>query len=323
MKIYAYNKKYNSITILEDTVILDTEEMENLEAVHREDIRNTFGKIIVDNETMTPKYEPTKALIVVDKITNNFSRVQVKGEDDESKYYAEVLFKDLVNHTNIDTFNKISKFYKGKFYLFDNDRRKVYNPENNTWSYDLVEYRNYLIDIVSKSEGELRQHGFYHSLLPDGKTYLQPFRNVEKDNDHATIIGLTYLPKSIRKIKLFVEDENTGKRLTAPKTFYWVPAGKLPDVFLTAIIMLITGYSESIKAGISLMLQKIQSTSAIEELEEIEKKYKQMILLGMRKAIEGDPNNAAILQEYKEKIAKEDIELILDNNFVAGAEFNG
>lgn len=322
--VYLYSNKTKEITRYDRSVVVNTDEMINLETIHKEDIRNNYGKIVYNETTQKPEYKPNYVSIVVDKTNNNFSRVLVKGEDDENNYYTDVLFKDYVNNTSIDVYNKVSKFYNGKFYLFDKDKKMKYNPTNNTWNIDIEEYKKTIIEKISGAEEEIRHHGFYHNLLGEDKTFLQPFRNVNKDNDQTTLLALRYSsPQPVRKLKLFVEDETTGKRATAPKTFYWIMNGQVSDIVLDSISTLILAYSESVKAGMNYIIKKVKSTVNLEELKDIEKKYVQMILISMKQAIESNPANLALLNHNKDEIKKQNIQLIKDNNFVAGGDYNG
>ena len=322
--VYLYSNKTKEITKYENSISVSSDEMINLESVHKDDIRNNYGKIVYNETTHKPEYKPNYVSIVVDKSTNNFTRVAVKVEDDENNYYTDVLFKDYVDNTSIDVYNKVSKFYEGKFYLFDNDRKMKYNATNNTWNIDIEEYKKTIIEKISNSEEEIRHHGFYHNLLGEDKTFLQPFRNVNKDNDQTTLLALRYSsPQQVRKLKLFVEDSVTGKRATSPKTFYWIMNGQVSDIVLDSISTLVLAYSESIKAGMAYMIQKVKSINKLEDLKDIEKKYIQMILISMKQAIESNPANLALLQHNKEEIKKQNIQLIKDNNFVAGGDYNG
>lgn len=322
--IYLYSTRTKEITKYDNAVILNENDMSNLELVHKEDIRNNFGKIVVNPKTMTPEYVPTKVWIAVNKTTNDFVKVNVKGEDDENTYYAEVLFKDYVDHTSIDVYNKVAKFYNGQFFMFPVDKIKKYNAKDNSWVIDIDRFRSNIIDKISNAEDDIRHHGFYYSLFPDGETYLQPFRNVNRDNDQTTILALlaNKIPLA-RKLKIFSEDPTTGERLTAPKTFKWILNGQVTDTVLDALSILIMAYSESIKAGMNWLIKKTQDTNSIAELEQIDQHYIKMILLAMQRSIEGNVAHKALLDQVRAKIASEHIDLVPDNNFVGGSEFNG
>ena len=316
--LYIYSKKTKDITKIENSVILDTDKMENLLSIHKEDLRNNFGEIIVNPTTMEPEFKPTYVSIVVDKATNNFTRVGVKGEDDATKYYVDVLFKDYVNHTSIDVYNKVAKFFEGKFYMFDIQEEKEYKATDNTWILSVDKYKKKILNKIENSEDELRHHGFYHSLFSDGKTYLQPFRNVTKDNDQATFLGLKIMvPQSVRKVKIFVEDDK-GNRATDPGTFYWIGNGQLSDIILESISTLIIAYSESVKYGIQMMKKRVQAITDLEQLKDIDKKYIQMTLLGMKQAIENVPENMALLTHNKNRIKAENPTLIKDEGTIFG-----
>ena len=99
--------------------------------------------------------------------------------------------------------------------------------------------------------------------------------------------------------------------------------GQVSDIVLDSISTLVLAYSESIKAGMAYMIQKVKSTNSLEDLKDIEKKYVQMILMSMKQAIEANPANLALLRHNKEEIKKQNIQLIKDNNFVAGGDYNG
>lgn len=316
--LYIYSKKTKDITKIENSVILDTDKMENLLSIHKEDLRNNFGEIVVNTTTMEPEFKPTYVSIVVDKATNNFTRVGIKGEDDATKYYVDVLFKDYVNHTSIDVYNKVAKFFEGKFYMFDIQEEKEYKATDNTWILSVDKYKKKILNKIENSEDELRHHGFYHSLFSDGKTYLQPFRNVTKDNDQATFLGLKIMvPQSVRKVKIFVEDEK-GNRATDPGTFYWIGNGQLSDIILESISTLIIAYSESVKYGIQMMKKRVQAITDLEQLKDIDKKYIQMTLLGMKQAIENVPENMTLLTHNKNRIKAENPTLIKDEGTIFG-----
>ena len=314
MDIYVYSKRTKEITKLEDYTLLDTTKMADLYLVHKEDIRNNFGKIVVDETTMEPKYQPNYVSMVVDKATNDFTKVFQKGTDDDDKYYVDVLFKDYVDNTSIDLFNKVAKYYNNKFYVFEKIEEYIYNATDNTWILDVEKYKKKIINKIANSEEEIRHHGFYHSLFDDGKMYVQPFRNVNKDNDQTTLLALRYsVPQTVRKIKIFQEDEK-GKRATAPGTYYWVMNGQLSNILLDSISTLIVAYSESVKQGMELLINKVKGMTDLEELKDVDQKYVQMILIGMKKAIEADPNNLALLNANKKKIKDENITLVKDVN---------
>lgn len=321
--IYIYSKKTKEINKY-DGVVLDTDDMEDLLSLHKEDIRNNFGKIIVDESTMTPKYVPTTVIIAVNTATNDFTKVNIKGEDDENTYYKEVLFKDYVNHHSIDVYNKVAKYYNNSFHLFNKDNTKKYITASNTFEIDTDKLKEDIINTISNSEDDLRHHGFYYSIYDDGETYLQPFRNVNRDNDQTTILALSANKfKGTRRLKIFSEDPITGERMTAPKTFKWIMGEHVTDTLLDALSILIMAYSESVKAGMLAMIEKVKNTSNIEELLEIKKHYIQMILITMRKFIEGNKEHAVLIKHIKDKLKSENIELIPDKSFVAGSEFNG
>ena len=124
--IYLYNKLTKQISKYENSILLDTDNVSNLESVHKDDLRNNYGKIVFDEVKNKAIYEPNYISIVVDKHTNDFTRVNVKGEDNDDHYFVDVLFKDYVNHTSIDVYNKVAKFYDNKFFLFDNDKKMKY-----------------------------------------------------------------------------------------------------------------------------------------------------------------------------------------------------
>lgn len=316
--LYIYSKKTKDITKMDDAIVLDSDKMDNLIMVHKEDLRNNFGEIIVNPATNEPEYKPNYVSIVVDKATNNFTRVNTKGEDDENTYYTDVLFKDYVNYTSIDVYNKVAKFYNNQFYMFEIQEEYDYKAEDNSWVLSIEKYKKKIIKKIENSEDELRHHGFYHSLFSDGKMYLQPFRNVTKDNDQATFLGLKIMiPQAVRKVKIFVEDAN-GNRATDPGTFYWVANGQLSDIILESISTLIIAYSESVKQGIKMMSRKVQNLTDLEQLKDIDKKYIQMILLGMKQAIEGVPENLALLKHNMAKIKAENPTLVKDTGTIFG-----
>ena len=322
--IYLYNKQTKQITKYENSILLDKENVSDLESVHKDDIRNNYGKIIYDESQKKVIYEPNYVSIVVNKHTNDFSRVNVKGEDDNDKYYTDVLFKDYVNHTSIDVYNKVAKFYNNKFYLFDVDKKMKYIPDTNTWTIDIEKFKESIIEKVLESEDDVRHHGFYHNLFGADKTFLQPFRNVDKDNDQTTLLALRYsIDRRVRKLKVFTENPDTGKRNTNPKTFYWILNGQVSDTILDSLSTLVVAYSESIKSGMNFLIAKIKSTNNIEDLKDIDKKYVQMILMSMKKAIESNPENMALLTQKMKEIEKENVELVKDNNFVGGVTYNG
>lgn len=317
--LYIYSEKNDDIMEMTDAYVIDPIEYENLKTIHKEDLRNAFGKIVVNPETKRPEYRDNMVHILVDKKTNNFTRVFVKGMDTEDSYYALVKNKDFVNHSAIDSYSKIAKYYDGQFHLFDNERDKVYNPADNTWSLDLEKFKASIIKKIQNSENELRHHGFYNDLYGADNIYLQPFRTIEGDNDQTVLFGVRYvLPKQVRKLKLFKEDPVTGARLTAPKTFYWLIRTDVSDLVLDSTLMLIIAYSETIKSGIAQMVEKVKNTNNLEVLQDIDKKYVKMILFGMKQAIESVPQNKALLDHAKEEIKKANLTHILDDGIVGG-----
>ena len=83
--IYLYNKQTKQINRYDNSILLDGENMSNLESVHKDDLRNNYGTIVYDEANHRAVYEPNYISIVVDKHTNDFTRVNVKGEDDDDK----------------------------------------------------------------------------------------------------------------------------------------------------------------------------------------------------------------------------------------------
>lgn len=322
--IYLYNKQTKQINRYDNSILLNEENMSNLESVHKDDLRNNYGKIIYDEANHRAVYEPNYISIVVDKHTNDFTRVNIKGEDDDDKYYADVLFKDYVNHTSIDVYNKVAKFYENKFYLFDVDKKMKYVPADNRWVIDIEKFKESIIEKIMNSEDEIRHHGFYHNLFGPDKTFLQPFRNVDKDNDQTTLLALRYsIDRRVRKLKVFTENTETGRRNTNPKTFYWILNGQVSDTILDSLSTLVVAYSESIKSGMAFAIGKVKSTNNLSDLEDIDKKYVQLILMSMKKAIESNPENLALLNAKIETIKKENVTLVKDENFVGGVTYNG
>lgn len=322
--IYLYNKLTKQISKYENSILLDTDNVSNLESVHKDDLRNNYGKIVFDEVKNKAIYEPNYISIVVDKHTNDFTRVNVKGEDNDDHYFVDVLFKDYVNHTSIDVYNKVAKFYDNKFFLFDNDKKMKYVAENNQWVIDIDKFKNSIIEKILNSEDELRHHGFYHNLFGNDKTYLQPFRNVDRDNDQTTLLALRYsIDQRVRKLKVFVENTETGKRNTNPKTFYWIMNGQVSDTILDSLSTLVVAYSESIKSGMAFIVNKVKNTNILEDLQDIDNKYIQLILMSMKKAIESNPENLALLKSKIKIIEDEHITLVKDDNFVGGVTYNG
>ena len=322
--IYLYNKLTKQISKYENSILLDTDNVSNLESVHKDDLRNNYGRIVFDEVKNKAVYEPNYISIVVDKHTNDFTRVNVKGEDNDDQYFVDVLFKDYVNHTSIDVYNKVAKFYDKKFFLFDNDKKMKYVAESNQWVIDIDKFKNSIIEKILNSEDELRHHGFYHNLFGNDKTYLQPFRNVDRDNDQTTLLALRYsIDKRVRKLKVFVENTETGKRNTNPKTFYWIMNGQVSDTILDSLSTLVVAYSESIKSGMNFIVNKVKNTNTLEDLQDIDHKYIQLILMSMKKAIESNPENLALLKAKTKIIEDEHITLVKDDNFVGGVTYNG
>ena len=322
--IYLYDKQTKQITRYVHSILLNEENMSDLESVHKDDLRNNYGRIVYDEAKNKAVYEPNYISIVVDKHTNDFSRVNVKGEDDNDKYYIDVLFKDYVNHTSIDVYNKVAKFYENKFYLFDIDKKMKYVPEDNRWVLDIDKFKDSIVEKIMGAEDEIRHHGFYHNLFGPENTYLQPFRNVDKDNDQTTLLALRYsIDQRVRKLKVFVENPTTGKRDTNPKTFYWIMNGQVSDTILDSLSTLVVGYSESIKSGMAYVINKVRSSNSLEELKDIDKKYIQYVLMSMKKAIESNPENMALLNAKIEAIKKENVTLVKDKSFVGGVNYNG
>ena len=322
--IYLYNKLTKQISKYENSILLDKDNVSNLESVHKDDLRNNYGKIVFDEVKNKAIYEPNYISIVVDKHTNDFTRVNVKGEDNDDHYFVDVLFKDYVNHTSIDVYNKVAKFYDNKFFLFDNDKKMKYVAENNQWVIDIDKFKNSIIEKILNSEDELRHHGFYHNLFGNDKTYLQPFRNVDRDNDQTTLLALRYsIDQRVRKLKVFVENTETGKRNTNPKTFYWIMNGQVSDTILDSLSTLVVAYSESIKSGMAFIVNKVKNTNILEDLQDIDNKYIQLILMSMKKAIESNPENLALLKSKIKIIEDEHITLVKDDNFVGGVTYNG
>ena len=317
--IYVYSKRTNEILEIPEAIVLDGNKMETLKAVHRDDLRNAFGRIVVENNE--PVYKDNTIFIMVEKATNNFTKVDVKGEDSDDYYYAEVKNKDYIVHSAIDSLTNVAKFFKGEFFLFPIEKDKIYDAKTNKWSLDLELFRKSVLETVSGCEDELRQHGFFHNIFGT-ETFVQPFRNVNKENDQTVLLTQRVAThQSSRRIKVFPYDTTTNKRLSKPGEFYWIMNGQVSDTVLDALLSLMAGYSESVKAGIASLVRKIQETNSIETLKDIKEKYVYMILYGMQQALESSPANKALIEATKKKIKAENIQLVKDNNFVGGSEY--
>lgn len=326
MMIYIYNTVTDSILRLNDSIVIDSEKIESLENLHKMELQNNYGKIIINKETLLPEYVDNKIIIAINKNTNNFNKVLEKGIENEDVYYAEVTMKDYSTYSSYNNLydvtgkSKIAKYFNGQFHLFNYEKFKKYDAKTNSWSTDKDKYKEYLKEKIMGSETIIRHHGFYHEFFADGRVYLQPFRNVDKDNDQTTLMSLlTTVPQQVRKIKLFVEDDVTKTRLTDPKTFYWIMNGQVSDLLLKSLNMLMVGYSESLKSGMLSVVQAVENTEDLEILYDIEEKYVRMVLINMRKAIENDPMNKTLLEQTKEALKKENVKIVKDNNFIGGS----
>ena len=317
--IYIYSKKTGEILEIEDATILDSTTMDTLKAVHKEDIRNAFGRIVVENDT--PVYRDTYINIIVDKKTNDFAKISNAGKDDENFYYTKVKNKDYITHTAINSLTTVSKYFNGSFHTFPKENDKIYDAKTNTFSLDLKLFKESIINMVTSCEDELRQHGFFHNLFGT-ETYVQPFRNANKENDQTVLLAQRVSTHvSARRIKIFTYDIEKRKRLTSPGEFYWIMDGQVSDTVLDALLTLIAGYSESVKAGIAGMIKKIEDTNNIDTLKDIKEKYVYMILHNMQVALESSATNKKLIEQVKQKIQEEKIILVKDDNFVGGSTY--
>ena len=78
--IYIYNTVTDSILRLNDSIVIDSEKIESLENLHKMELQNNYGKIIINKETLLPEYVDNKIIIAINKNTNNFNN-NISKED--------------------------------------------------------------------------------------------------------------------------------------------------------------------------------------------------------------------------------------------------
>lgn len=312
MNIYIYTDNKEILSI-KNAELIDTEKMETIQSIYKDDIRNAFGKIVINEETFEPEYKDNYMTIMVEKNTNNFTRVDNPRPEDNDYYFATVTVKDFTRAKSIDTTKYVSKYFNNSFYTLEIIRDSNYNPTTNDWDLDLEKYRSTIIEKLKNSEDEIRQHGFPHSLYGGGKKWLQPFRTVQNDNDQTVLLNLKLtIPLPLRRLKAWVEDDD-GRRVTESRKYYWLKPGCVTDTVLDSLLMLMTGYSEYLRTGLYQLIATTAQETNLERLKDIDKKYVQIVLNNLRNVIENQPVNKKLLDDQKKKLQAEGIDVILDN----------
>ena len=297
-KIYLYHNSAKQLIAYNDVTVIDTVAISVLESVHKEDIDKGFGKIIIDEKDgYKPKYVESNVFIMIDKKTNDFSRVDFKGTDDENFYYTEVSNKDFVYYYYQDRSLKVVKYFENAFHIFDNDATKDYNPVTNTMDLNLEKYKNKIIHLIANSEDDIKHHGFYHDIF--GKEYCQPFRNTPENDLLIISTMITNAPLEMRALKLFKEDPTTKKRLTATGTCDWLVQQQVTDEILKVIAQFITIYSSYVKVGMEQLILNVQNETALPKLQYIEANYIVIILRNLKKQIEEVATVAKVINDIK------------------------
>ena len=284
-KVYLYHNSAKQLTVYNGVTIIDTVAISVLESLHKDELDRGFGKIVIDeNDNFRPKYVESKVYIMIDKKTNDFSRVDFPGTDDENFYYTEVSNKDFVYYYYQDRSLKVVKYFNNSFHIFDNDITKDYNPSNNSMELNLEKYKNKIVHDIAKSEDDIKHHGFYHDIF--GKEYCQPFRNTP-ENDLLIISNMVNnAPLEMRALKLFKEDPTTKARLTASGTCDWLVQQQVTDEILKVLTQFITIYSSYVKVGMEQLILNVQNETNLQKLQYIEANYIVIILRNLKKQIE-------------------------------------
>lgn len=270
--LYLYSKRNNSIYSTEDYVLLSSNVIEAIKLQYKEDINNNFGDIEVDPVTYIPKFEYYMIEIVVDEFNNPRLALETeRGVAVRKKDYFEAKEENLKG--------KIVKFFDNKFYTFENDPIKDYDPETNTFNINISKYRDILVNTIKNCEQEVREHGYYYTFWADDETlFLQPFR-VVPDNDYQAIKQVAELPLAQRAIKLFTS--SNGKRQTSVGSYKWLKGPVVQNEVLEYISGMITGYSGYIKDAIYGMAKQVETIDDLDKLRYIEHNYIDMILNGI------------------------------------------
>lgn len=268
--IYLYSKKNKEIYNTDDYVVLSTNAIDTLKMQYKDDIYNNYGEIVVDDTTMTPIFKFYEINITVDE----FNTPRLALDSDVNK--VSVTKKEYYEAKKASLKGKIVKFFDNKFFLFDYDPVKDYDPTVNAWTFNINKYKELVLNKIKDSEQEIREHGYYYTFWPDlDYVFVQPFR-VVPDNDYQAIKQVMELPKPQRALKLFMVKD--GKRLTAVGTYKWIRGLAVTDDFLKYIYQMITAYSNYVKTGIYQLVKYVETVSDLNTLKHIEKNYVDMIV---------------------------------------------
>lgn len=285
MALYLYDTEKKQLYESNSMIVLNPEIITVLKNTHANDLLQDYGRIIVDETTLAPKFEFYRVNITVDK-ENNPSLANSATPMDQ---VHSVIKKDYVEAIKNRNKGKLIKFFNNEFYIFDNDYIKDYDPETNTFKINIKKLKIQVKNKILNSEQELRNHGFYYNYWPDENIfYLQPFR-VTPDNDLQVLKTMKEdLPTEYKALKLFKADKY-GRRMTTVGSYRWLKGKQVLDELLQYQILLITSYSGYIKDTIYQMSNFIEAVNDIETLMKFDVAYIDIIIKEMSKKLEAIP----------------------------------
>lgn len=279
--IYLLDKSTGKVLKTEKYEVIPNTIMEAFFNTYGEDIQRGYGTYEISGNI--PIYKPVKVLVRVDQKDNIYRYTNLLTD---FKNEFEMDLKKLIEIERAKLDGKIVKYIRGEFREFTPKVYEEYDDVIQDYTLNLDKYKEYIKDIVSKCEHEVRDHGFYYTFW-DNELYLQPFR-VSGDNDYAAVQGIMGLENPNHRIlKLFVA--KNGKRVTKVGAYKILRGTAVIDPLLTYLRDSIVGYSGLIKDAISLLVKYVDTQNTKEQLDYILNNYVEILISNITARLDKEP----------------------------------
>lgn len=307
--LYLYSKTKKLLVNTNDYIVIDKDEVMSLEIIHASDIKSSFGRVDVDQDTFKPYFKYNTVIISVSKESNDFAKVDRIIEENEYIYCRVVSQKKFTEIDNARRTGSMVKYFGDNedndlnFHVFTNKLDHDYNPKDNSLVFNLDKYKKLVLDKVKNSNDTIRQHGYYYKFWEDGPEFIQPFRKGNMNDLHIIENLRNNIPAELRQLFFFKEDAETGLR----REDKWVWSGPIVRTeILSVIIRLISAYDAGLSAAINDTLTILNNETKLEKLQYFDLHHVKIILRELQKQIENMPifkdtmvQFRTMLKEYK------------------------
>lgn len=303
--LYLYSKTKKLLVNTNDYIVIDKDEVMSLEIIHASDIKSSFGRVDVDQDTFKPYFKYNTVIISVSKESNDFAKVDKIIEENEYIYCRVVSQKKFTEIDNARRTGSMVKYFGDNedndlnFHVFTNKLDHDYNPKDNSLVFNLDKYKKLVLDKVKNSNNNIRQHGYYYKFWEDGPEFIQPFRKGDMNDLHIIENLRNNIPAELRQLFFFKEDEETGLR----REDKWIWSGPVvSNEILSVIIGLISAYDAGVSTAINGVLTLLQGETNLEKLQYFDLHHVKVILRQLQQEIENMPIFKDNIKQFREML---------------------